>query len=429
MAMRSILGNDIRSLPRSRTFLASASLLAAAAGFGAIGNACSSSDDPTPSVDAGGDTSPVSDGGSDEDGSAGGTDSGSDASGEDAGGDAGNDSGTDAGTAPLDISKVAQRTWTWFEIPGATCRDGSAAGISLNLNAPSKKTMIFLQGGGACFNAQTCQGNPAKVEGKDSSSGILDRTNAANPVADWNYVFVPYCTGDVFAGNNPNGTVPGVSGTQKFVGYANMEIFLSKIAATFPTTERVLLTGTSAGGFGAAANYGHALRIFPEATPVNLVDDSGPLMRQPPLAHCLQDLWKTMWNLDDTVLAECGQDCIGQQDFLLAASKHWATARPNLAQGLVSATGDQTIRNFYGFGAQSCTSFAQVTATDYAAGLQDIRTQLAGNTNVGSYLYDATSHTLLQSDALFYSTTLGSKSPAAWVKDIVDGAAITNVGP
>ncbi|MBX3197831.1 MAG: hypothetical protein KF894_06775 [Labilithrix sp.] len=335
--------------------------------------------------------------------------------------------GGDAGaTAPLDLSAVQDRTWAWFDIPGAVCRDGSPAGFGLNLSSPSKKLMLFLQGGGACFNSQTCAGNPSSVGAKSASGGIFSRSNTENPVADWNHVFVPYCTGDVHAGNNPDGNVAGV-GPQKFVGYANMELFLAKLAATFPDTAQILVTGTSAGGFGAAANYGHTLRWFP-SIPVNLVNDSGPLMRQPPLARCLQDQWKTMWKLDTTVIAECGASCANQPDFLMAASKHWAATKSTLAQGLISATGDTTIRTFYGFGASECTSFGLVSEANFSAGLTDIRAESAAYANFGTYTYGGTRHTLLGADA-FYSTTVGSKTVAAWVKDIVDENTVTNVGP
>ena len=215
----------------------------------------------------------------------------------------GGDRGSVTGRA-LDVSRVPARTWTWFDIPGAFCRDGSPAGFGLNLDPASRKTVFFLEGGGACFDAVTCAGNPANITSKSMSGGIFDRTIAANPVAEWNQVYVPYCTGDVHSGNNPDGTVAGV-GRQRFVGYANTRIFLETLAATFPDTARLLVTGASAGGFGAAANYGQAVRIFP-SIPVNLVDDAGPLMRQPPLARCLQETWKTLWKLEADLLDVAG---------------------------------------------------------------------------------------------------------------------------
>ena len=92
------------------------------------------------------------------------------------------------------------------------CRDGSSTGFGINPSNASKKLMIFLEGGGACFNAVTCLVNPSAFSGNNytgSSAGIFNRADIANPVKDWNFVDVPYCTGDVHAGNNPNGSVPG----------------------------------------------------------------------------------------------------------------------------------------------------------------------------------------------------------------------------
>ncbi len=321
-----------------------------------------------------------------------------------------------------------ERSWTWYDIPGAVCRDGSNAGFALNVNSlasSSKKLMVFFQGGGACFESNTCANNPAKVSAKSVSGGIVDRSNAANPVADWDYAFVPYCTGDVHVGNNPNGNVPGV-GPQKFVGYVNTALFLKTLKATFPATQRVLMTGTSGGGFGSAGNYMQAVREFP-GIPVNLADDSGQLMRSPALAQCLQATWKSLWGLEKSLIAECGADCTSDPDYLLAASKHAAKTYSKYAQGLITATGDTTIRQFYGFGESGCTTYKAVTEEAFKAGVLDIRAQHASYSNFGVYAYDSTKHTLLLSGS-YYTANGTSKTVASWVGDIVTDKA-ANIGP
>jgi hypothetical protein len=237
---------------------------------------------------------------------------------------------------------------------------------------------------------------------------------------------VPYCTGDVHAGNNPNASVSGVIGTQQFVGYTNTQFFLKKIGATFPDMAQLVVTGASAGGFGAAANYGQALDLFP-SIPVYLVDDSGPPMRQPPLAQCLQTEFKTVWGLDKSIHAECGADCAGQTDWLMALAKH-SIGRSKYATGLISATADAVISFFWGFGADNCTGLTSTSASDYAAGLQDVETQLAADKNFGAYLYGGTNHTVMEGD-LFYSSVDGGQSIAQWVGGIVGANQVTNVGP
>jgi hypothetical protein len=86
------------------------------------------------------------------------------------------------------------KTWTWIPFPDTQCRDGSPAGVSVNLNSGSNKVMIFLEGGGACFSADTCGSNPANVpttaQKPANVTGVFDRANTQNPVGDWNFVYV-----------------------------------------------------------------------------------------------------------------------------------------------------------------------------------------------------------------------------------------------
>lgn len=417
--------------------------------------ACSSSGSPvTVNPDAAADTghvtNPISDGGSKRDTGAADAKREAAPSKPDAGVDAGND-GSDvpfdaSPYIPIDggaavITEANPETWTWVPFAGAKCRDGSTTGIGVNFNPASTKLMIFLEGGGACFNSLTCSENPSSFGATDfpgrfpagdggvpeTGNGILDR-NAANPVGDWNFVYVPYCTGDIHAGNNPAGVVPGVSGTQAFVGYANVDLYLQRLVPTFASATQVLLTGASGGGFGAAANYVHVQRAF-GSVPVDLIDDSGPPMESPYLATCLQTENRAIWNLDPTVGADCGGDCNDPASFFLDFAKHAAKTYPKRQLGLLESTDDGTITEFFGFGASNCTTVLpqQLSAATFTAGLDDIRTQLAGETNVGSFYFTGTKHTSLE-DPSYYTRTGGTTLLTAWVGALVGGST-SNVGP
>ncbi|MCB1154222.1 hypothetical protein KDL45_11275, partial [bacterium] len=68
--------------------------------------------------------------------------------------------------------------WVWLPVPGNICRDGSATGIAVRLQENANKLMIFMQGGGACFDAGTCAGNPKKfgeAEFNSATTGELTR--------------------------------------------------------------------------------------------------------------------------------------------------------------------------------------------------------------------------------------------------------------
>ena len=338
------------------------------------------------------------------------------------------------------ISSLNDMNWTWVDVPTAHCRDGSATGFWVNSNSASKKLMIFLEGGGACFNALTCGANPSSAKGGGSgptggTGGILNRGDMANPVHDWNFVDLPYCSGDVFAGNNPSGMVPGVTGTQQFVGYLNVAEFLKRIVPTFPDVTQVLLTGVSAGGFGSSANYGQVARAF-MPVPVTLIDDSGPQMRDPYLAKCLLQQQVMTWGFDKTILAECGSDCSDVGSFPIDASKHTAMLYPQAPLALIEATDDNTITAFFGFGQMNCTgSFTTpLSKQQFTAGLTDARMQLSGLPNIGSYIFDGTRHTSLSTQSAFDTQTAtggdgGMVLLKDWVTDIIANGKISNVGP
>jgi len=340
------------------------------------------------------------------------------------------------------ITGLTPGTWTWVDFPGALCRDGTSTGIGVSPSASgdSTKLMIFLEGGGACFNATTCGVNPAHFDavtfaaqflGVESNAGIFARSDPKNAVADWNMVYVPYCTGDVHAGNATDVTVPGVLGKQQFVGYANVAQYLSRIVPTFSNATRVLLTGHSAGGFGAALDFVQVSRAF-GSVPVDLVDDSGPLMENPYLAACLETEMSTLWGLSQTVIGQdCGSDCNDPGNDLALYWKHLPKTYPGSRFGFLDSTGDGVITGFFGFGANDCTGYAPVGAAQYEAGLLDMRSSVAADSNAGSFLFSGTDHTSL---VLAYGTRTtpasdgGSVALEDWVASLV-GGSVTNVGP
>ena len=90
-------------------------------------------------------------------------------------------------------------------------------------------------------------------------------------------VFVPYCTGDFHAGNNV--ATYDVFGPRPYhhVGRRNVEALLPRIQATWPAPARVVVAGSSAGGFGATLSYDIIRRAYAGAA-VALVNDAGPLL-------------------------------------------------------------------------------------------------------------------------------------------------------
>ncbi len=232
------------------------------------------------------------------------------------------------------------------------CADGSQTGFAINpAPTPSNDALIFLEGGGACWDGTTCWGPVSTAFYVATGYGeaafetdpqlpaiyLLDRTNTVNPFRDMNIVYVPYCTGDVFAGDNVT-TLEylGVSHVTHFKGYENLGLFLAYVAATFPDLSRVWLAGDSAGGFGAALNFEHVQTALPRAR-VDVLDDSGQ-----PIAPAagLWTTWSNAWNIQ--LPAACSGCKAGPGAFV----SYYSGRYPNQRFGLISYQYDIVISPF-----------------------------------------------------------------------------------
>lgn len=320
------------------------------------------------------------------------------------------------------------RRWTWVPIDGAACMDGSPTGIGVNLSSSTKKLLIVLEGGGACFNFATCTVGNINPFGFDRAafaveiaamgySGALNRNLGQNPFAEWSYVFVPYCTGDVHAGDNPDGP-----NHRHHVGFRNIQAALGRLVPTFKDAESVVLAGSSAGGFGAAYNFDQVQTAF-GAVPVTLLDDSGPMLNGDYLAPCLQAQMREAWNLDATLPADCA-DCKTPAGGGLSNYAYYLAGKyPQARFGLISSTGDAVIRTFFGFGRSAdCTSPANYPAADFEDGLIALRDQMKGTAGTFHVYYPRSElHTWLLTDLGLLSSASGVPLHT-WIQGLVEGA-------
>ncbi|HLK11094.1 MAG TPA: pectin acetylesterase-family hydrolase [Candidatus Binatia bacterium] len=304
--------------------------------------------------------------------------------------------------------------WTWVDFPDATCDDGSPTGIGVNLTS-GPNVLVFLDGGGACWDYTTCYVLNTATHGPfgkaqfDARTGgtagsILDRQLAGNPFADWSLVFVPYCTGDVHAGDNvivyQNGAT---SRTYHHTGHANVLAYLRRLAPTFPSPEKLVVSGASAGGFGALANYADFRAHWPSAA-VYLLDDSGPPLESTAYSGALHDAWVASWRLDEVLDPLCGTACLA--DFSLALPA-LAMRYPHDRLALLESEQDGVIRTFYGL---SATAFETALLTMAADRLDPTAT-------FHYFFITGSTHTMLGSPAGFSQNGVPL---LAWVTQLVD---------
>lgn len=264
---------------------------------------------------------------------------------------------------------------------------------------------------------------------------LVTDLDADNPFAEDSIVYVPYCTGDVHAGNLTLVDVPGLltPQDQSFVGYANIGLFLEKLVPTFSGASRVVLAGSSAGGFGALMNYDRVAQAFCPSTVV-LIDDSGPPMHDETMAPCLQTRWRTLWAMNDTLPEGC-TECTSQEDGggLVNAFAFLGEKYPDAPLGLISYDQDAVISLFFGFGRNQCLTIdaapIPLSGPEYAAALTRARDEeLQPSSAWGSYFIAGTTHTVLGGDG-FYSTEVGGVKLVDWVDALLADAPRTHVGP
>ncbi len=326
-------------------------------------------------------------------------------------------------SSPDTAIEAPSETWTFIPFPDSACGNGSPAGIGVNLTTRSNRVLIYLQGGGACWDGLTCTLPTAdnindnytatSFAGEIGTAGrylMFNRTDMRNPFRDASFVYVPYCTGDIHGGDNIKTYLFGDSERTVFhVGARNMDAYLRRLARTFASADRVWLTGASAGGYGAAINWDRVQRAFPMAR-VDLLDDSGQPIT-PPVERFAQ--MRASWNLQfPEGCTQCGND-------LAPLLNYYATRFPAPHRmGLLSYTQDRTISTYFG-----------LTGTAFQALLTSmLTTSFDGRANFRYYVLAGNNHTMLGSLGSLTSPSGGSllNWVTAWA---TDGATWENVRP
>jgi hypothetical protein len=201
-------------------------------------------------------------------------------------------------------------------------------------DAGSDNLLIFLQGGGACWET-LCQAN-SNAETTILKSGILNQDATNNSVGSWNIVYAPYCDGSVFSGDNDMMSPDG-SAMWHFHGLANLSAVVDVAKHAFPHPKRILLAGTSGGGYGTLSGTALVGLAFPD-TQIDVFNDAGlglsNLMDPNMLATVKRD-----WKFDQYLPPSCSE-CAAVQTALIG----WGLdANPTMHVAGFSSYGDGII--------------------------------------------------------------------------------------
>lgn len=334
-------------------------------------------------------------------------------------------SGPKVDVPPGDPVTVPPLTWKGIPVSGTLCRDGAETGFAINTNPMSDKLVIFMDGGGACFNNTTCLMNPRSWAPTDANAessgnrGIGVRTAESNPFRDWNMVFIPYCSGDVHSGTAMSGYLG-----EPQMGYVNYFKALQRIIATFKNLSQVVLSGSSAGGFGSAYNWMLTQDAFGNV-PVSALDDSGPPLGLEYLTACQQARVGAMWGWAGSLHPAC-TDCDIAGGNVVTPLIHASAKRQSTRFGLLSYDEDGTNKSFIAYGLDDCANWDAILPPSYPTGmhpmgLADLRTELTPYPHAAMYVVAGGGHTFLGGDLSAVRTGTGP-TIGEWITQLVQSA-------
>lgn len=312
------------------------------------------------------------------------------------------------------------------------CTPGTPFQFYAKTSDASNNLLIFFNGGGACWFGQACDlssepnihspfadmdaNNPRLAE------GIFDFENAENPFANYDMVFIPYCTGDVFIGSGErNYTYQDAAGnevnyTAHHNGYENSMISLEWIYENFTAVDNVVVTGSSAGAIGASFYSGLIAEHY-SSSPVVLLADAAGGYRTAKLPITL-NAWDSAPILPDwdEYTGETNES-LSFQDFYIASANHNANLR--IAQ--YNAAEDAVQKNFTYVIGDTPGSFSLPLRilTNYQE-IEDATDEFFSYTAGGDV------HTILRSE-IFYQYEVEDTRFVDWVQDLVDGKIVADI--
>lgn len=209
--------------------------------------------------------------------------------------------------------------WYAVDINDAVSSDGSKWQGYFRKGSENK-VVLYFYGGGFSVNDYTAA-RSMDVEGgfynPRMNTGLNVMTYAIkewgignsaeeNILKDWTFIGVPYCNGDFHAGTNTKEytALDGRTKTIYYEGYNNYRKLVTKIFDYInDSPEQLLVTGSSAGGFGATILADDAIELFNNPQDVTVHVDSSLLIKED-WHDVMVEEWKSPKAMRDVVMGD-----------------------------------------------------------------------------------------------------------------------------
>lgn len=308
--------------------------------------------------------------------------------------------------SPTSSTTTGVVTEYFFDIPdGPICFTGNDFSM-FTRDGSTNNLLIFLQGGGFC-NPNSCEAVETGIP--FIPFGMLSSNDATNPVQNYNTGYIPYCDGSAMIGDrNVDSDGDGID-DRFFRGIQNLSASLDVIKNKYPSPDKIVLAGNSAGGFAVH----HALPLVRKLYPgvkIYVINDSG-------VGIINTGGWQInldYWNGGSFYPSSCNS-CIGADGNLTGYHQYQLEQDENIVMAYISSKQDET--------------FALLTQGGGSA----FETQLLEASNELNNLYpnrfnsliaNGDEHTFILSD---YTFQVGNTNVRSWIDAMVNENNWTSV--
>ncbi len=289
-----------------------------------------------------------------------------------------------------------------FSAPdGPTCLYGSPFFTSVR-DVGSSDLLIYLQGGGACWTGK-CAATKTAAPGV-ANIAWTDPDVERNPLGDRNVVFVSYCDGSVFSGDND----PQTDGEQRHHrGLMNLSAALDIAKSRFPNPRSIALVGTSAGGYGTLLGTAIVRLVYPH-TRLFVFNDAGLGLTNPEDQEMVE-LIKRDWRIDQAM----PDGCTGCSEGRFTTVIDWHLRHdPSIRYGAFSSYEDGIIGG----------GFLDMDPEKFKAEVLSATGELSAQHPKGfhRYLIEGSAHTVML--AGYYEVEVGGVKFTDWVGAMLRGS-------
>ncbi|CAH0399798.1 unnamed protein product [Chilo suppressalis] len=193
-------------------------------------------------------------------------------------------------TVSGNVSQPDSLKLVWLANSSLACNDGTPAGYYIRRGSNTGHWVVYLEGGGYCWDTASCSARWHRRPALMSSSrwprtrrapALLSADPVANPLwHDSTHVLLPYCSSDMWAGTRIRRNASFVFAGRLIVRTVLLDLLRLGLSS------RLLLVGSSAGGTGVMLHADSARRLLRHhGVRVAVLSDSGWFLDRPARAR------------------------------------------------------------------------------------------------------------------------------------------------